>query len=794
MAINYDLNNTGPEVQARLDKVFPNEEAISQETANREEADESLLSEMKEYTDTETFRAQEAEGEILEKIEEIERNSATKEELENGLSKKANSANVYTKTETYSKEQLNNMITTPAQQYVSVSANSGTTSVTSLLPATGEADTTYRVGNWDGTQYDTHSSSEYAWDGMQYILLSVRDQLPIDNVPTADSDNPVKSGGVYAADRRLEAKTSAVLNGYFIDYNHLVNSPSGIILEYAVSTSWDAIWLAVLGGVKQITVTGAVTTRFSFFRSFSVIDETTSVGRNTTGEVPNGAVLCIINMKHSDNPDGYDDMVVAQDNRVSQLSDIEALRSNFVGSLLDWFGGDLVIKKNYINKDDLLVGWYSNNNQWVESPNAISSNKIVFVKGQTYALQNIGCYGSNPSPSIYIAHFDNEDNFLGRGKVVATLDGGSLIGKGLYHFSGWSGYAYSRIVLQAPTSATIVPGNCQCELGDTYTEIAGYAETMAFASAHSFADAYKKRVRLLAIGNSYSDDALAYVPYIIKNMGVDIELQIGILMESSTSLSDHVSNFEGQTAAYSYRLFDSLNGIWEDYSSKTIQWALDNYEWDIISLQQVSSGAFNWSTYQPYLNKLINYIGGYVGYPIKFCWYEVQSRPASVNSGANWSDATIDSHFEDIAENAQKVLQQTACEFVVPVGTAIQNARTIAEIKALGAYADNANNTSHLGYLAASDGVHLQEGLPCQIAAYTFVLALIKEYGFENFSIIGEGTRVDAAWEVGKNIPSPHGTPIGSTDANCLIAQISAVMAIKNPYMATDMNYIVNPS
>ena len=30
MAVNYDLNNTGPEVQARLDQVFPNRDAIEQ--------------------------------------------------------------------------------------------------------------------------------------------------------------------------------------------------------------------------------------------------------------------------------------------------------------------------------------------------------------------------------------------------------------------------------------------------------------------------------------------------------------------------------------------------------------------------------------------------------------------------------------------------------------------------------------------------------------------------------------------------------------------------------------------
>lgn len=83
----------------------------------------------------------------------------------------------YLKEETYSKSELNNIITTPNQEYVSVTATAETTSVTDVLPSTGAADTTYRVGNWDGTQYNDSVFSEYAWNGSAYIKLSTKSQI-----------------------------------------------------------------------------------------------------------------------------------------------------------------------------------------------------------------------------------------------------------------------------------------------------------------------------------------------------------------------------------------------------------------------------------------------------------------------------------------------------------------------------------------------------------------------------------------------------------------------------------------
>ena len=102
----------------------------------------------------------------------------------------------YTKSETYNKSELNNMITTPANKVVSTAATALTTDVTEVLPATGSADTIYRVGCWDGTQYTTNVYSEYAWKGTEYQFLCAKD-YGMDDTPTENSTNWVKSGGIY---------------------------------------------------------------------------------------------------------------------------------------------------------------------------------------------------------------------------------------------------------------------------------------------------------------------------------------------------------------------------------------------------------------------------------------------------------------------------------------------------------------------------------------------------------------------------------------------------------------------
>jgi hypothetical protein len=294
-------------------------------------------------------------------------------------------------------------------------------------------------------------------------------------------------------------------------------------------------------------------------------------------------------------------------------------------------------------------------------------------------------------------------------------------------------------------------------------------------------------IKILSIGNSYSLDALSYVPFILENLNIDVNIQIGILYMGGAALNDHLYNFENQAPNYNFFYYDG-DGSWQNLGQQTIQSILYNYDWDIIMLQQVSHLAANWSSYQPTLDILTSLLIDFIDYPVKFGWYMVQSRPAIGTNGPNHPDETIVSNYASIATNAQRVLDETVCEFVVPVGTAIQNARTILDIKALGDYANIEENTSGLGYLNF-DGIHLQEGLPCQIAAYSFVLSILEQYGgLDAYSIIGESTRVTPEWVEGKEIPGANGTPVGSDDTNSLIGQRSAMEAFHKPFVITDMN------
>lgn len=118
-----------------------------------------------------------ATGNVLASADEIFDDNKGKKQSEVNMDVDKALADRYTKDETYNKNELNSLITTPDVQYVTVTATEQTTAVTDVLPATGEANTVYRVGNWDGSQFDASVYSEYAWNGSQYIHLSTKTQI-----------------------------------------------------------------------------------------------------------------------------------------------------------------------------------------------------------------------------------------------------------------------------------------------------------------------------------------------------------------------------------------------------------------------------------------------------------------------------------------------------------------------------------------------------------------------------------------------------------------------------------------
>ena len=601
----------------------------------------------------------------------------------------------------------------------------------------------------------------------------------------------------YSFTREHNRNVIAERGGISIDYKHLVNNPSSGVYIYDASNNYDCMWIPIFDkNISKITLHGFTTQSGSFSYNFfnavkeSDINTEHLIEKNQTGRVPAGAVVCIVNSLRETHTEGYEHCWV------------EYEMGYVTNSYLDEvFGEHIVYQKNLINPDDLLRGYVLNGSQIEERQYGIMSNKINFVDGVTYAFQNIQYYGNKNK--IYICHFDEEDNYIGSTSVVPTIDPEETkaIGSGLYRYSkdAKPGTAYCRVQLQTRYNQYDIAKG-QIEVGTEFTEIVGYNAKQTFIpQGGGEVSAPKKKVSVLLVGNSYSQDAMAYVPFIMENMGVEVDFQLGILMLSSSTNEEHIDNFNNEAEVYTFYLYNG-GGTWQNLGHKSIQWALDSYQWELISLQGGLRQSIESLTHATRIapDVLANLIAGYVDYPVKFVWYHTYTRPAktnaSIGTGYNYTDEEIRQNYEWSAEWSLLHYNTGIFEYVIPVGTATENARTIASLKAMGAYSTAPNNSSGLGYLACADGVHLQEGLPSQIAAYTWVMSLLDIYGFDNISIVGETTRVTTEWEQGKNIPGPHGECIGSTDENCLIAQKSVVMAMKKKFEVTDMNYIVNPT
>lgn len=141
-------------------------------------------------------------------------------------------SDTYRKDETYSKIQLNSLITTPEVSFVSVDAYNE-------LPEQGSSDTIYRVANYDGIQVVSNKYCEYAWDDSNYVLLAIKD-YGFDTEPTAGSTNWVTSGGVFdfvpSLDNTLSragcSADAGVVGEHLYKYVDTVfNKDSGIVWE-----------------------------------------------------------------------------------------------------------------------------------------------------------------------------------------------------------------------------------------------------------------------------------------------------------------------------------------------------------------------------------------------------------------------------------------------------------------------------------------------------------------------------------------------------------------------------------
>lgn len=514
------------------------------------------------------------------------------------------------------------------------------------------------------------------------------------------------------------ARDALTLNGGArIDEKHICNI-SGSTATYGANASYDAIHVAIMDGVKALQISGAVVSRYCYYSALP-LTQANYVGNNLTGNVPTGAKYCVINALRSSNPN-YESLLILQS--------------------FDY------VKTSVISYDEPFDVRTANKGAWIDY-------------GHLYSVD-----GTN---SKYIANSSWDACHVRVREYAKSIEiSGAVVRR--YSFFSALPVNYANFVSSNATGE-IPEGAVYCVANLSKADNTGGYENLLvkFASAP-----VGKVLRVLAVGNSYTQDALAYTPYIMANVAPGVKYDVLNLYQSGATLANHWTNYQNATAAYAAHR-STNGGAWVSLGTKSIQDALSLAEWNVILWNQGSTSAATLSSYQPYLNNLINAVFGAINYPVKHGFVLCQSRP-KINT-TDLTDAQILTNYNSISSAVQSIVGSTLIDFVIPIGTAVQNARATS-LNSLGDY-------GKLTY----EGAHLQEGLPCQLAAYTSVLTFLDLIGEKNRGVFAEKTRATASYLANKGIPGPNGSSVGVTEENVLKAQKCAIMAHKFPYQVSSI-------
>ena len=258
-----------------------------------------------------------------------------------------------------------------------------------------------------------------------------------------------------------------------------------------------------------------------------------------------------------------------------------------------------------------------------------------------------------------------------------------------------------------------------------------------------------KSISILAIGNSFSVDAMEYLYGILKDVGYE-DITLGNLYIRRCTLETHANNFTNNSDSYTY--YTNTTGTWTNKTSVRPLDALESNEWDIITMQQGSATSGIPSSYDTYLLSLIQTVTSHCENS-RLVWHMTWAYQAnSTHSGfANYNNDQLTMYNAILNAVQTKVVSTGLFSDVIPNGTAVQNMRT-----------------SFVGDNLTRDGHHMSYDKGRYLTALTFAKAL-----------------------TGRDIDSVTYVPSTCTftEKELLAMKEAANNACKSPYKVTTSSY-----
>lgn len=252
--------------------------------------------------------------------------------------------------------------------------------------------------------------------------------------------------------------------------------------------------------------------------------------------------------------------------------------------------------------------------------------------------------------------------------------------------------------------------------------------------------AQRDTVRILAIGNSFSSDAVEEHLYeLAKEEGVPVI--IGNMYIGGCSLERHVNNAREDAGAYLYKKIEA-DGNMVAIKDFSLSKSLKDEDWDYVSVQQSSPNSGFPETYEPWLDELISYVTSFVpDAEIVFHMTWAYDKDSKHRSFPNY-DCNQETMYNAIIKTVRSQTARVGIRTVIPAGTAVQNARTTQLVSCI-----------------TRDGYHMSKPHGRYIVACTWVEKILD-----------------------CNVKGNHYRPEGMTAEECRLAQKAAHAAVRKPF------------
>ena len=227
-------------------------------------------------------------------------------------------------------------------------------------------------------------------------------------------------------------------------------------------------------------------------------------------------------------------------------------------------------------------------------------------------------------------------------------------------------------------------------------------------------DGVERSISILAVGNSFSVDAMTNHLYqVLEAAGYD-NIRLGILYVGGCSIDMHYSYLKNDSASYEY--MENTTGKWVNTKNYKASDAFKLTNWDYVTIQQVSGQSGRPDTYGN-LDAVIDLIKPQIG-KAKLYWQMTWAYQQDSTHGdfVHYGKDQMTMYNAIVSTVKEKILTHDKIDGVIPSGTAIQNLRT-----------------SSLGDTLTADGYHLENTIGDYTAALTWFVTLTGNDPFSMF-------------------------------------------------------------